>query len=128
MHEQHAPTMLTATQRQRLSDTLAGEIVMPTDADYDEARRLWNAVHDGRPAVVVRPRTSADIAAAIRFARDHELALAVKAGGHSPAGHSTCDGGLVIDLSLMRGVSVDPATRTARANAGAFLGELDVAG
>ena len=105
-----------------------GEIVRPSDATYDETRRLWNAVHDRRPALIAQPRTNADVAAAIRFARDHDLALAVRAGGHSPAGHSTCDGGLVIDLSLMRGVSVDPATRTAVANGGAFLGELDVAG
>ena len=122
-----ARTGLTDAQLRRLRETLGGDVVAPADSDYDEARRLWNAVHDRRPAVVVRPRTIADVATAIRFAREHDLELAVKAGGHSPAGHSTCDGGLVVDLSGMRGVTVDPSTRTARANGGAFLGELDVA-
>jgi FAD/FMN-containing dehydrogenase len=118
---------LTRGQLQRLRDTFAGDIVTPADDGYDEARRLWNAVHDRRPAVIVRPATKADVATAIRFAREHDLALAVRAGGHSASGHSSCDGGLVVDLSRMRGVSVDPTTRVARTNGGALLGELDVA-
>jgi len=115
-----APTELTGDQLRRLRETFAGDIVVPTDAAYDGARRLWNAVHDRRPAVIARPSTSAEVASLIRFAREHDLELAVRSGGHSPAGHSTCDGGLVVDLSRMRGVSVDPATRTARANGGAL--------
>ena len=120
-------TGLSRDQLQRLRGAFPGEIVTPADDTYDDARRLWNAVHDRRPAVIVRPTTSADVATAIRFARDEDLALAVRAGGHSASGHSGCDGGLVVDLSQMRGVSVDPATRAARANGGALLGELDVA-
>ena len=120
-------TALTGDQLRRLRDTFPGEIVTPADDTYDEARRLWNAVHDRRPAVIVRPTTNADVAAAIRFAREHDLAVAVRAGAHSASGHSSCDGGLVVDMSRMRGVSVDPVARVARTNGGALLGELDVA-
>ena len=119
--------VLTDNQLGRLRDTFRGEIVTPDDKGYDEARRLWNAAHDRRPAVVVRPTTSDEVATAIRFARDHDLALAVRSGGHSACGHSSSDGGLVMDMSRMRGVSVDAERRTARANGGALLGELDVA-
>ena len=118
---------LTREQVQRLEETFAGDVVLPADDAYDEARRLWNAVFDLRPAIVVRPTSPADVATAIRFARDNDLPLAVRSGGHSASGHSSCDGGLVIDMSRMRGVSVDPATRLARVNGGALLGELDVA-
>ena len=118
---------LTRDQLARLRGTFAGDIVTPADGTYDAARRLWNAVYDLRPAVIVRPSSRTDVAAAIRFARELDLALAVRSGGHSPTGHSGCDGGLVVDMSRMRGVSVDPATRVARVNGGALLGELDVA-
>ncbi len=111
----------------RLRRRFRGEIITRRDPAYDDARRLWNAVHDRRPAVVVRPRNAAEVATAVQFGRDMGLDIAVRSGGHSAAGHSTCDGGLVIDLSAMRGVEVDGETRTARANGGALLGELDVA-
>ncbi len=122
-----APSVLTGEQLAGLRAAFAGPIITPDDGHYDQARHLWNDVHDRRPAVIVQPRSSAEVATAIRFAREHDLALAVRSGGHSPSGHSTCDGGLVVDMSQMRGVTVDPATRTARANGGALLGELDVA-
>ncbi len=118
---------LTRDQAKRLRDTFAGDIVVPADDDYDDARRLWNAVYDRRPAVIVRPTTPADVASAIRFAREHDLDLAVRSGGHSASGHSTCDGGLVVDMSRMRGASVDPARGVAWVNGGALLGELDIA-
>jgi FAD/FMN-containing dehydrogenase len=122
-----AVARLNATQLDQLRRTFAGDIITPRDGSYDEARRLWNAVHDLRPAAIVRPTSVAEVATAIRFGRDHDLELAVRSGGHSAAGHSSCDGGLVIDLSAMRGVTVDPDRRSARANGGALLGELDVA-
>ncbi|HET7030198.1 MAG TPA: FAD-binding oxidoreductase [Candidatus Limnocylindrales bacterium] len=104
-----------------------GEVILPGDAGYDDARRLWNAMHDRQPGVIVRPTTATKVATAVRFALDHDLEIAVQSGGHSAAGLRGADGGIVIDLSAMRGVEVDPATRTARANGGAFLGQLDVA-
>jgi FAD/FMN-containing dehydrogenase len=106
---------------------VCGEVVTPADATYDDARRLWNAVHDRRPAIIVRPTTATKVATAVRFAREHDLEIAVRSGGHSATGLRGSDGGLVIDLSAMRGVVVDPTARTARANGGALLGELDVA-
>ncbi len=118
---------LTREQARRLRETFGGDIVTPADASYDDARRLWNALFDRRPAVVLRPASSSDVATAIRFAREHDFPLAVRSGGHSASGHSSCDGGLVVDMSRMRGVSVDPGTRLATSNGGALLGELDVA-
>ncbi len=121
------PATLQARDLDGLRRSFRGEVVRPSDASYDEARRLWSSVHDRRPAVILRPTTPAEVATAIRFGRDQGLELAVRSGGHSAAGHSTCDGGLVIDMSAMRGVEVDGETRTARANGGALLGELDAA-
>jgi FAD/FMN-containing dehydrogenase len=118
---------LTATQLGQLRRSFAGDIITPRDARYDDARRLWSAVFDHRPAAIVRPKTTTEVTTAIRFARDLDLELAVRSGGHSAAGHSSWDGSLVVDLSAMRGVTVDPERRTARANGGALLGELDVA-
>ncbi len=106
---------------------VCGEVITPNDDTYDEARRLWNAIHDRRPAAIVRPTTSEQVATAIRFAREHDVEIVVKSGGHSAAGFKGADGCLVVDLSEMRGVVVDPRTLTARSNGGALLGELDVA-
>ena len=113
-------TGLTRHQLQRLRTAFPGEVVLPADDGYDEARRLWNGIHDRRPAVIVRPTTAQEVARAIHFAREHDLELAVRSGGHSACGHSGTDGGLVVDLSRMRGVVVDPATRMARTNGGAL--------
>lgn len=108
-----------------LSDAFLGEIVLPGSAGYDAARIVWNAMIDRRPAIVARCDGVEDVVRAIRFARDQDLAIAVRSGGHSVGGFSTCDDGIVIDLSLMRGVRVDPERRTAQVNGGALLGELD---
>jgi FAD/FMN-containing dehydrogenase len=104
-----------------------GEVITPDDDGYDDARRLWNAVHDRRPALIVRPTTATKVATAVRFAGEHGLEIQVRSGGHSATGLRGADGGLLIDLSAMRGVEVDATRRTARANGGALLGELDVA-
>lgn len=109
----------------QLRSSFRGEIVGPSDPGYDDARRVWSGLYDRRPAVVVRPVDVDDVAAAVRFCREADLLIAVRGGGHSISGHSTCDGGLVLDLSRMRGVTVDPGARHARANGGALLGELD---
>ncbi|HEX9411596.1 MAG TPA: FAD-dependent oxidoreductase, partial [Actinomycetota bacterium] len=109
----------------RFREDFAGEIVLPDDAGYDAARIVWNGMIDRRPAIVVRPTGVADVLAALRFAREQGLQIAVRSGGHSIPGFSTCDDGIVIDLSGMRGVRVDPERRVARVNGGALLGELD---
>ena len=109
----------------RFRSVFAGEVIAPGDEPYDEARRVWSALFDRRPALVVRPTSVDDVAAAIRFGRDADLLIAVRGGGHGITGHATCEDGLVIDLSRMRGVTVDPVARTARANGGAHLSELD---
>lgn len=111
----------------RLRETFSGDVVTPGDEAYNDARRIWNAVFDRRPALLVRPTDVNDVATAIRFGRERDLEIAIRSGGHSASGHSTSDGGLVIDLSRLRGVTVDPEHRAARANGGALLGELDVA-
>ena len=104
---------------------LRGEILGSGDDGYDEARKVWNGMIDKRPALIVRCVGVADVLSAVRFAREHELLVSIRSGGHNVAGSAICDGGLVIDLSLMRGVHVDPVRRTARAQAGATLGDLD---
>jgi FAD/FMN-containing dehydrogenase len=108
-----------------LRETFAGEIVLPGDMDYDSARAVWNGMIDRRPAIVFRPTNPADVVTALGFARERELDIAVKSGGHSIPGLSTCDDGAVIDLSRMRGVEVDPERRLASVNGGSLLGELD---
>jgi FAD/FMN-containing dehydrogenase len=102
-----------------------GELIRPGDEAYERVRRVFNGMIDRRPALIARPTGAADVMAAVNLAREHDLSLAVRCGGHSLAGNSVCDDGLVIDLSHMKGVWVDPAARTARANAGVLWGEFD---
>ena len=109
----------------KLTDGFSGEIVRPGDPGYDSARAVWNSMIDRRPALIVRPTGNDDVVAALRFAREQELIVAVRCGGHSIPGFSTCDDGIVIDLSRMRGAEVDPAQRTARVRGGSLLAELD---
>ena len=109
----------------RLSEGLRGELLGPEDVGYDDARSLWNAMIDRRPALIARCKGTADVAAAVRFARDHSALNSVKGGGHNIAGQAVCADGLMIDLSEMQGVWVDPAARTARVQAGCTLGAVD---
>jgi FAD/FMN-containing dehydrogenase len=104
---------------------IRGDILEPGDAGYDQARRVWNATVDRRPSAIVRCRGTADVIHAVNHARDHGLLLAVRCGGHSFAGKSVCDDGLVIDLSPMRGVWVSPDGTTARAQGGATWADFD---
>ena len=108
-----------------LRSSFAGELVRPGDPSYEEHRRVWNGSIDRQPALVARCTGVADVLASVRFARGQNLLTAVRSGGHSFPGLSTCDGGMVIDLRPMRGIRVDPVKRTARVQAGVLLGELD---
>ncbi len=108
----------------RLRAALHGELILPGDASYEEARQIWNGAIERHPAVVVRCADANDVLRAVEFGQRSSLEIAVRGGGHSPAGFSMCDGGLVIDLSPMKEVRVDPSDRSARAQPGATLGEL----
>ncbi|MBT2439313.1 FAD-binding oxidoreductase [Streptomyces sp. ISL-36] len=118
-------TLSVELSLENLRGAVRGDVVVPGDPSYEEARRVYNALHDRRPAVVVRAVDAGDVIAAVLFAREHELRLAVRGGSHAVAGHGTVDDGLVIDLSRMRGVRVDPAARTARAEGGCTWGDFN---
>jgi hypothetical protein len=109
----------------QLAQTFRGALVGPEDAEFDGARMVWNGMFDRRPRLVARCSGAADVIAAVNFARENSLAVAVRGGGHSASGYGTCDDGLVIDLSPMKGIRVDPQTRTVRAEAGLTWGEFD---
>src|SRR2546428_2587082 len=104
---------------------LRGQLLRPGDDAYDGARKIWNEVYDGRPALIARCAGTADVVSAVNFARDQGLQVAVRGGGHSFPGHSVSNGGLIIDLSPMRGIRVDPAARTAQAQPGAKWIDFD---
>jgi FAD/FMN-containing dehydrogenase len=111
----------------RLNSKVQGRVMVPADDGYDSARALWNAMVDRRPAAVVRCTSSADVAAAIDFARSNDLEIGVRCGGHSVLGISVPDGGMLMDLSGLRSVRVDPDARRAWVQGGALLGDLDQA-
>lgn len=110
---------------EKLRASVRGAVLCPDQDGYDTARVIPNAMIDRRPAVIVRCTGAADVLASVRFAREHDLLVSVRGGGHSVAGKSLCEGGLMIDLSLMKGARVEPARQTVRAATGMTLGELD---
>jgi len=120
-----ASITLSRAAVQELGDSLRGDLLLPGHAAYDEARLLRNASINKFPALIVQPTGVTDIRHAVDFARESNLLLAVKCGGHSHSGKSSCDGGMMIDLGRLRGVRVDPARKTARVAGGSLLGELD---
>src|SRR5262245_10790941 len=116
-------TVSTAnTARTELGATFGGEMIGPDSAAYDDARTLFNAMIDKRPAVIARCTSADDVAAVIRFAREHDLPLAIKAGAHNGAGLGSVDDGIVADLSPLKEVTVDPAARSVRVGGGSLWG------
>jgi FAD/FMN-containing dehydrogenase len=112
---------------EELRSVMEGPVIVPGDLGFDDARRVWNAGIDRRPSVIARCASAADVVAAIGFAREHRLEVSVRGGAHNPAGTAVCDDGLMVDLSLLNAVTVDPAARRARAGGGALLADLDAA-
>jgi FAD/FMN-containing dehydrogenase len=118
--------MLETTAVTSLREHFRGELITAADGErFDRARAVFNGMYDRRPALIARVSGVADVIAALQFARQKGLVVAVRGGGHSVAGYSTCEGGLVIDLGAMKGIRVDPVTRTARAQGGVNWGEFD---
>lgn len=118
-------TSLPEAAVEEFKSSLRGELILPGDENYDEARQVWNANIDRRPALIARCAGVADVINAVNFAHTSNLLVAVRGGGHNVAGSSVCDGGIVIDLARMKGVRVDPGRRTVRAEGGVKWGELD---
>src|SRR5215212_5566069 len=118
---------LAAPAVEELARAFSGELLQPGDGGFDEARLVWNGLHDRHPALIARCSSPEDVVTAVNFARDHHLEVAVRGGGHSAPGYATCDDGIVIDLSPMNAVEVATETKTARADAGATWGEFDAA-
>ncbi len=117
--------LITNDAIEKLQATLRGEIILPDDPDYDEARSIWNAMIDKRPGVIARCSGTADVIQAVRIAKDQDLLLSIRSGGHNIAGNALCEGGLTIDLSGMNSVHIDPHARRAYVEPGATLGDFD---
>lgn len=125
MSRQDTSVIVDETGLKELQARLRGTLLRPGDGGYDAARRVWNAMIDKRPAVIARCVEAADVVQCVRFAREHNLLVSIRGGGHNVAGSAVCDGGLMIDLSPMKRVLVDPSARTARADPGVLWGEFD---
>jgi FAD/FMN-containing dehydrogenase len=125
--EEAAMTQTVSGGIEGLRDAMDGPVIVPADTGYDDARKVWNADIDRRPAVIAQCTSASDVVAAVRFAQDQGLDIAVRGGAHSMPGHSVCDDGLMIDLSRLNQVTVDPHGKRARAQGGALISELDAA-
>jgi FAD/FMN-containing dehydrogenase len=123
--KQHTASRLTAAAVQDFASRLRGELIQPGDPTYDSARKVYNGMIDKHPALIARCADVADVIAGVNFARDCELALAVRGGGHNGPGLGVCDDGLVLDLSQMKGIRVDPAAHTVRVEGGCTWGAVD---
>jgi FAD/FMN-containing dehydrogenase len=121
-----APT-IDSTAIDRLSQRFTGKVLRPGDDGYDAARTVFNAMIDRRPVLIAQPANGADVSTAVKFARERDLLVSVKGGGHAASGHAVCEGGLMIDLALLNEVKVDPQAKTATAGGGAMWGEVDAA-
>ena len=117
--------MLDIVAVANLRDQLAGPLLTPDAPDYDATRKVFNAMVNKRPALIARCTRPSDVVTCVNFARDHDVLLSVRGGGHNFAGKSVCDGGLMLDFTLMKAITVDPTRRVARAQAGLNLGEFD---
>lgn len=125
INQEGGRTVLEAAVVEQFKSGLRGKLVQPGEPGYDEARTIWNAMIDKRPALIARCVGTADVMRAVGFAREHRLLLAVRSGGHGIAGSAVCDGGFMIDLSPMKSVQVDPESRRAYVQAGATLADMD---
>src|SRR5215217_8244093 len=125
MLEQTAPRSLSEAAVENLRDSLRGQLLRMDDADYEAARRVFNWMIDRRPALIVRCAGAADVVASVNFAREHDLPLSVRGGGHSVAGTAVCEGGVMLDLASMKDIRVDPERRIAQAQPGLTLAEFD---
>lgn len=119
--------MVNSKAYQQLRTTFRGALLQPGEEGYEETRRIWNGAIDRRPALIARCVGTDDAASAVRFAREHDMSATVRGGGHAVAGHAVCDDGMMIDLSLMKAITVDPAARTAKAAGGLLWSEFDKA-
>jgi len=118
-------TEVNMTDVEALTLLIRGKILLPNSNGYDDARQIWNAMIDRRPAIIIQCNGPADVVTSVNFARAHGLLVSVRGGGHNVAGNAVCDGGLMIDLSMMRNVHVNPDTQRARAGGGATWGDFD---
>ena len=116
---------MSETPTERFKAQLRGELLRPGDKGYDTARKVWNGLIDKHPGLIVRCAGAGDVVHSVRFAREQDLQVAVRGGGHNIAGKSVCDGGLLIDLSPMKGMRVAPEQQTVRAQPGLRLSEFD---